>query len=275
MTGVVAGPRLLAGYTVLDLLRQGEDLVVYGAYSQQRYCRCILKTTRLDRPPDASLVAALELEARLLLSFTHPNWVRAYALHRNTEIGVPVLVLESLTGPALETLLSSGARRLTVAELVHIGAELCSAIAYLHDHGYLHLDVNPANVVVGATGCARLLDLSLATAMGARCAPGMGTPAYLSPEQARGDRLTAAADSWGIGLTLYEATTGQAPFHRATELGTDYPQLTSRADPVRRWRPRLPRPLRESIDACLSPAPAGRPAIAELRSVFDALAPDD
>ncbi|MEU6644218.1 serine/threonine-protein kinase [Saccharomonospora sp. NPDC046836] len=275
MTTTAARPRLLADYDVIELMDEGDEFVLYDAYSHERYCPCVLKTVRPDRLDDAEVVAALELEARLLLSFTHPYWVRAYALHHVPDTGAPVLVLEMLTGPDLEEILDERARRLPAAELVNLGVQLCSAIGYLHDHGYLHLDVSPSNVIADPAGFARVLDLSLTRPIGATCPPGLGTPDYLSPEQARGDRVTEAADSWGIGLTLYEAATGHAPFDTPDAKKGECPQLTRRAEPIRTLRPRLPGPLRELIDACLSPDPADRPAIADMHATLRALAADE
>lgn len=274
MTSVVVRPRILPGYDVIDLMWEGSDLCVYAAYSRRRHCECVLKAVRPERLGDDQVVAALELEARLLLSFTHPHWVRAYELSRQPVTGAPVLVMELLQGRDLDEQLEEGPGRLSVPKLLSLGLHLCSAIAYLHDHGYVHLDVNPANVNVDDGGLTRLLDLSLATPIGSPCEPGMGTAVYLPPEQARGDPVTAAADSWGIGMTLYEAATGKLLFAAAEVPGNEYPQLSSCAVPVRQWRPRLPRALSELIDACLRPDPEQRPGIAELHSTFAALAGD-
>src|SRR5205823_2228789 len=178
--------------------------------SDERYCRCFLKTPRPDtahRPRIRRLVLA---EGRLLLGLTHPNLVRAYDLVRSQRGQPPVLVLETLTGATLSYLLHTGRQRLSTPDLAHLGRQLCSATRYLHDKGYLHLDFKPGNIIADA-GRARVIDLSLARHPG-DCPGGVGTPAFMAPEQVLGGYLGPAADVWGIGLVLFEAATGVQPF---------------------------------------------------------------
>ncbi|MFJ9848139.1 protein kinase [Streptomyces sp. NPDC101150] len=129
-----------------------------------------------------------------------------------------------------------------------------------------------------------MLDLSIARPPGP-APPGLGTFCYLSPEQARGGMLTPAADVWGIGITLYEAATGDVPFDdggasdrsgaESTAEATEnhgFPQLDERAPPVKTRR-RLPRRLTAAIDGCLAPDPATRPPLAQLAVLLDELLP--
>ena len=123
----------------------------------------------------------------------------------------------------------------------------------------LHLDLKPSNVVVHA-GRATLIDLSVARAPG-RVRRGLGTPAYMSPEQARGGTVDERADVWGLGCVLYEAATGAMPFDDdPCDDGAD-PDRT--APPVRTLR-RLPASMAAAIDACLAPDPARRPDVSDL-----------
>jgi serine/threonine protein kinase len=173
-------------------------------------------------------------------------------------------VLETLTGATLSHLLRGG-RRLPLRDLAYLGRHLCSAIRYLHDRGYLHLDLKPSNIIAEG-GRARVIDLSLVRRPGRRTGGGRGTSTHMSPEQARGGELTTAADVWGIGLVLYEAATGYRPFdddHAASSSANSYLQLTRPAPPIRTLR-RVPAPLARTLDACLLDSPAARPTIAEL-----------
>ena len=218
-------------------------------------------------------------------------------------------MLETLTGETLSHLIHRLRRRPAADDLALLGLHLCSAMHYLHGQGLLHLDVKPSNIVVDCRR-AKVLDLSIARAPGPAPA-GIGTFCYLAPEQARGGTLSPAADVWGIGITMYEAATGDVPFDsgetygeicdeicdesgdeiygesghpgqgavaadsRPHDAGGEdywYPQLEERAPSVGSLR-RLPRGLAAALDSCLEPDPDARPTIAELAAVLDGLLP--
>jgi serine/threonine protein kinase len=188
----------------------------------------------------------------------------------------PVVVVETLTGPPLDYVIYHRSRRPSAAEIAQLGIHLCSAVHYLHGRGYLHLDIRPNNVIVQC-GVAKLVDLSLARPPG-RASRGIGTRDYLAPEQATGDELTAATDVWGLGATLYEAAAGIPPFAPANDDDAaiwdagGYLQLHRRADPLRRWRRRLPSSFSAVVERCLIPAPGDRPSVAELTRILEQLA---
>jgi serine/threonine protein kinase len=252
----------IPGYELLERLNRGLELDVYEAWSEERGCPCIVKTLRPDALQDAAAARRLRAEGRLLLSLTHPHIARAYELL--TVDGAPVLVLETLGGATLSWLVREGGVRLKPDDLTHLGLQLCSAIGYLHRGGRLHLDLKPSNVI-SDNGIARVIDLNLARRPG-RVPKGYGTAQYLAPEQARGGRVDAAADVWGIGATLFAAATAKRPFNAS---GSE--QLARRAEPLRRVRRGLPRPFADVVDGCLEPEPADRPALTDLEAELDAL----
>lgn len=279
-----------AGYEILSHLTRTGWLDVYDAWSYERDCRCLVKTLRPDRRHETRLRERLLREGRWLQAFSHPHLVRAY---ETVEMPEPLVVLETLTGETLTHLIGRLRHRLAAHDVAFLGLHLCSALHYLHGRDLLHLDVKPSNVIIDCRR-AKLLDLSVARPPGPAPA-GIGTPCYLAPEQARGTGLSAAADVWGVGITLYEAATGDLPFPEVTSATTDgvpagdpgapsasaspsdtysrqhrYPQLEGRAALVGTRR-RLPRALATAIDACLEPDPAARPSIGSLASAFDAL----
>ena len=281
--------KIASGYRILGLMRRGNDYDTYDAWSEQRFSRCVVKTPRTDRPARRSTTVRLVREGEILTALNHPHLVRGYELRRGRR---PVVVLETVTGATLGYLLGSSGR-LGTRDLAELGTQLCSALRYLHAYGYLHLDVKPGNVIVEA-GRAKLIDLSLSQPPGP-CPQGLGTAAYLAPEQARGEEVGEAADVWGLGVTLYEGATGASPFERhrrpsdAVPAGsdaasscasercsacgqrTDYRQLGSRAPRLRSLR-RVPAGLGNAIDAALEPSAADRPSLAELGGVLSAFA---
>jgi serine/threonine protein kinase len=263
------------GYRTIELLRRGRDLDVYDVWSEERACRCVIKSLRPDRLDRNGARARLLEEGRLLQRLTHPHIVRAYEV---AEEPVPMVVMETLAGETLGHMIDREAE-LSVPELAQLGLHLCSAIRYLHGHGILHLDLKPSNVIAEC-GRAKLIDLSVARPPGPAHA-GIGTHYYLSPEQARGGELGPAADVWGIGVVLFEAATCEPAFDDPNapddddddldygESGSesvaegDYPQLAAAARRVDELRP-LPRELADLVAACLDPAPERRPAVDEL-----------
>jgi eukaryotic-like serine/threonine-protein kinase len=256
------GDLVAPGYEVLAHLSRGRALDVYDAWSIERDCRCVAKVVRPDRQAPR-VRRRLTREGELLLGLSHPHIVRAYELRRRPRTA---LILETLGGETVEHMMQSAPRRLAIADVAHLGLHLCSAAGYLHGHGFLHLDLKPSNVIV-QSGQARMIDLSLCRRPGP-VPRGLGTPPYLSPEQARGSRVTAATDAWGIGATLYEAATGVRPFPDARP--GSYPQLERRAPSVAEAR-RAPADFTSLIAACLSPQPSERPAVAQLTDELDGL----
>jgi eukaryotic-like serine/threonine-protein kinase len=256
------GDAVASGYEVISHLSRGRALDVYDAWSLERDCRCIAKVVRPDRRAPR-VRRRLTREGELLLELAHPHIVRAYELRRRPRT---VLILETLGGETLEHMVQSGPRRLAIADVAHLGVQLCSAIGYLHGRGHLHLDLKPSNVIV-ESGQARVIDLSLTRRPGP-VPRGLGSPPYLSPEQALGGSASAATDVWGIGVTLYEAATGERPFPDAGP--RVYPQRERRAPSVADRR-RAPAAFTALVDACMAPEPSERPSVKELADELDAV----
>ncbi|MGW1170019.1 serine/threonine-protein kinase [Streptomyces sp. NPDC002550] len=271
---LVPGTRPAPGYGILAHLTRTGWLDVYDAWSEERACRCVIKVLRPDRRGEERLGERLLREGRWLREFSHPHLVRGYETVESPE---PLVVLETLTGETLSHLVHRLRRRMPAADVALLGVQLCSAVHYLHGRGLLHLDLKPSNVVV-ERGHAKVLDLSVARPPGPAPA-GVGTFCRLAPEQARGGPLTAAADVWGIGGTLYEVACGDLPFDcgdpadetdESGEGGADdwYAQADEAAPPIASRR-RLPPALAAAIDACLRADPAERPTVAGLAAALE------
>ncbi|WP_033331856.1 MULTISPECIES: serine/threonine-protein kinase [Streptomyces] len=258
-----AGEFIAPGYPVLAHLCRTGWLDVYDCWSEERDCRCVVKVLRPDRRRERRLRERLLREGRWLTEFTHPHLVRGYGTGERPQ---PYAVLETLTGETLAHLLDTRPRRPAATDLALLGLHVCSATHYLHGQGLLHLDLKPSNIVIDCRR-AKVLDLSIARPPGPGT-PGIGTDGYLAPEQASGGLLTAATDVWGIGITLYEAATGELPFgDEPLSLNPPNPPNLP-IPPVARSR-RLPRALAAAIDGCLRLAPEDRPSLPELAEALD------
>ncbi len=250
----------LPGYELIERLRRGRALDVWDAWSLERGCRCVVKAVRPDRVEDAEVREDFRREAELLTTLTHPHLVRGYEYVMGDR---PALAMETLTGDTLARLIDDAP--LDSTEAAELGLQLGSALHYLHQRGVLHLDVKPDNIVADA-GKAKLLDLSVARPKGTT-ARGIGTWCYLSPEQARAEELTTAADIWGLAVTLHETLTGEDTFSGPEK----YPQL-HRPAPDLSLRNKVHPRLARLIASCLSPLATDRPPLPDVMAELEALA---
>jgi hypothetical protein len=247
--GLELGPYRIVG--PLDAGAMGE---VYRARDRRLARDVAVKVLPAALALDAERIARLQREARLLASLNHPH----IATIHNLEIanGVCALVMELIDGPTLAEQLAG--RALPVKRALEIARQIADALEAAHDKGIVHRDLKPANIKFTAAGAVKVLDFGLAQALSADehavRAPGeagdapihdglvVGTPAYMSPEQARGERVDQRADIWAFGCVLYEMLTGRRAFGGSSL--TDTLRAIAERDPD--WRP-LPRTLPESI----------------------------
>ena len=236
------GHEIATGYRLIDHMRRGGDCDTYDAWSDERYTRVFIKTVRPDcGAQDDYACRLVQHEGRFLLSFTQMTIARAYELVDSHD-GSPVLIMETLSGPNVRGMLARTQGPLSTTSVAHLGRQLCAALRYIHDRGYLHLDVKPSNIIAHG-GHARLIDFALSRPPGP-CTERHGTRFAMAPEQVLGGELGAATDVWGAGLVLYEAATGVHPFLRETGATTceetsleEYsPQIAEAAAPVGTWR---------------------------------------
>lgn len=254
--GFVEGDPITAELTAVRRLGGGSAYEAYLAFDEITYGPVVVKVVRPDQVDDDHALRGLAREVGALATVNHPVVVRA--LRHELSGPRPHVVLEQLDGPRLSSLV----RRygpLQEHQYLPLAIEVASALHYLARLGWVHLDVKPSNVIMGAP--ARLIDLSIARpAAEAAGSRRLGTDAYMSPEQWDPDRYgepSPASDVWGLGATLFEAVAGHRAYREPTE------------EPARLPDGVAPE-VAKVVDACLSPRPGDRPLP---REVAEALEP--
>jgi serine/threonine protein kinase len=217
-----ADPRItIAGRYAVDLQTPPASAGVAVAY-EGRDLRTrdpvVVKTLRLEYRGDPEMRARFRREARLLQFLSHPNVIRALAF--SEERGAPWLVLERIRGRSLREEIAMGAP-FAPEEVMPLLQGIAAALDHLHARGLAHLDVRPENVIVTPDGEVKLIDFGVAQAAGAvqESADGVAldSVAYLAPEQACGEPVSAATDVFALGCVVFELLTGRTPFVSAEE----------------------------------------------------------
>ena len=216
--------RQFGHYRIVSPLGEGGMGEVYRAHDTKLSRDVAIKTLPYEFARDRERVARFRREARTLASLNHPHIAAIYGLEEFDR--TDFLVLELVEGKH-----PSGP--LPVAEVLRIGAQVADALAAAHARGIIHRDLKPANVMVTPEGRVKVLDFGLAKAMYGEEEPALalsgtvtaidtvaghliGTPAYMSPEQARGERVDQRTDIWSFGCLLYELLTGERVFRANT-----------------------------------------------------------
>jgi eukaryotic-like serine/threonine-protein kinase len=264
--GLAEGDEIAPGLSALRMLGRARRYETYLAWHDTMLSVVVVKILRPDRAAHGSDLEGLAAEARALDALDHPVLMRSFGAV--LEGPRPHLVLEFLEGPRLSTLIRKFGP-VAVEQAVPLASQLCSALHFMGVRDWVHLDVKPKNIIMGAP--ARLIDLSVAHTLdeAARLDAPVGTDAYMAPEQCEpGARGTpgSPADVWGLGVTLFEALTGDLPFGRGSDEDR-FPQLHRDRLP---FPDEVPHQLAEIVESCMVAEPSARP---NARDVSEALEP--
>ncbi len=170
---------------------------------------------------DAEFVTRFEREAKLTASLEHPNVVGVFAVGRHR--GCPFIVMKALEGQTLGRFLRQHPKGLKKEELLPILKQLCDGLGLIHSKGFVHRDIKAGNIFIGPDGHCTILDLGILRDTKAkealtRAGTMMGTPHYMSPEQALGKTVDHRADLYAMGVLLYELVAGTAPYNGDNEI---------------------------------------------------------
>lgn len=269
---------MLGRYRIDRLIGTGGMGEVYLALDTTLKRPVALKILPERCAADPGFVRRFRNEALASATLNHPNVATIYTVEEH--LGRPFITMEYIEGVTLRELVSP--RGISLADFTHWFESIADALAHAHDKGIIHRDVKPGNIIITRRGHPKVLDFGLArlgrehgtderSTLREITEPGlvMGTPSYMSPEQAEGRVQDHRSDIFSLGIVMYEALTGVRPFK-----GESYSEMiseivSSEAQPLNELRPDVPREIARMITKCLAKDPSKRfSSMHEIRAVL-------
>ena len=198
-------------------------------------------------------------EARAASALDHPNICTIYEAEETDE-GQTYIAMAYCEGETIKKKIARGPLRLE--EALDIAIQMGEGLARAHREGIVHRDIKPANAIITGDGTVKIVDFGLAKFVGATrlttTGTSMGTAAYMSPEQVRGEGVDHRTDVWALGVVLYEMVTGRPPFESDHEQGVVYAILQEEPEPITALRARVPMELERVVGKTLNKNPEAR-----------------
>ena len=250
----------LGHYKIIQEIGRGGMAVVYRAYQTSLNRHVAIKVLPQHLGFDQVFVERFQREARASAQLRHPNIAVIYDVGHDQ--GYYYIVMELLEGRTLKQVIVQNGT-LPVERATRIAEQVAAALDYAHERGLVHRDVKPANIFVGKDDHVTLTDFGIAkatvesrqlTSTGTL----MGTPEYMSPEQAEGEEVDCRTDLYALGIVLYEMLAGRPPFRTEVPLATLYKQVNETPLSIRQLRPHVPRWMEMVVHMALAKRPQDR-----------------
>ncbi len=250
--------RTIGRYQVLNEIAAGGQGIVYRARDTSLGRIVALKVLHPLMSRDAVVLQRFQREARLAASVSHPNVTVIYEVGNDGD--QHFIAMEYLPSNVHDLIQSRG--RVPVARAVEICLQAEAALGAAAEQGIIHRDIKPQNLLLTADGTVKVTDFGIARASElstiTRTGALMGTPLYMSPEQAQGSRVDPRSDIYSLGIVLYELLTGKVPFDATTPFEMMRQHIETPPQPVRQSRPEVTEELERMIDRCLEKDPTRR-----------------
>ena len=256
--------KLLGPYQITASIGEGGMAAVYKAYEGRKDRYVALKILPQHFAQIAQFAARFQQEAQVIARLKHPNILPVY--DSGEDDGYTYMAMPLVEGGTLTRLLRG--RPFPPRQTLRVLTQIGGALDYAHSMGFVHRDVKPSNVMLDTDGNCLLMDFGLAKVLSGsihltRSGVKLGTPAYMSPEQGRGEKVDGRSDLYVLGVMLYEMATGRVPYDADTPIGVIFRHIEDPLPPPRTLNPAIPAPVARVIEKALAKRPDDRYQTAE------------
>ncbi|MDE3090863.1 MAG: serine/threonine protein kinase, partial [Chloroflexota bacterium] len=252
--------KTVGNYQIVEEIGRGGMGTVFRGFQPSLNRPVAIKVLSPALAQDAEFFKRFKQEALATAALDHPNIIHVYDTGEDQD--VHYIAMEYIGGGNLYSRIRDQAAPMPVVEAARIAAQIATALDFAHRRGIVHRDVKPSNILLDPEGRAVLSDLGIARALeGTRLTHTgvmMGTPEYMSPEQAQGKPVDGRADLYSLGVVLYEMLTGRIPFQGDTPLVMLYKQIHEIPPDPNKLNPKIPKSLASVLRKALAKDPEKR-----------------
>jgi len=266
-------PEKIGRYEIRSELGRGGMATVYRAFDPSFDREVAIKVLPKEFLHDPAFQERFKREIKIIAALEHPAIVPVY--DAGEEDGVPYFVMRFMPGGSLTNQIDRG--KFSMEDAARIIERLASALAYAHKKGIIHRDLKPDNILFDNNGDAYISDFGVASFVSSNTGitgnSAIGTPAYMSPEQAQGEKVDSRSDIYGLGVIIFQMLSGQQPYKADTPMGVALKQITDPVPDILKVNPDLPQETDTVIKTAMAKKKEDRyPSATELAKAFEQVA---